>query len=135
MAGIGEAARRSGINIETIRYYEREGIIPAAPRTPGGRRDYSDGDIALLLFVKRCRDLGFPIADVRALLALRHASNAQCREVQQMSEHHLNGIRAKIAELRRLETSLTELIAECGKGRVECPALRELFTGAGEATQ
>lgn len=127
MIAIGEAARRSGIHIETIRYYEREGIVPAPDRTSGGRRAYTDADIGLLVFVKRCRDLGFPIADIRALQAVRHASDAQCGEVQTIALHHLQGVRERITDLKRLETSLASLVAECDDGRVECPALRELF--------
>lgn len=127
MIAIGEAARRSGIHIETIRYYEREGIVPAPGRTAGGRRVYTDADIGMLVFVKRCRDLGFPIADIRALQALRDASDEQCAEVQTIALHHLQGIRDRIANLTRLEASLASLVTECDDGRVECPALRGLF--------
>lgn len=127
MSTIGEAARRSGIHIETIRYYEREGIVPAPGRTAGGRRVYTDADIGLLIFIKRCRDLGFPIADIRALQALRDASDAQCGEVETIALHHLQGVRDRISDLKRLEASLAALVAECGDGRVECPALQELF--------
>lgn len=127
MSTIGEAARRSGIHIETIRYYEREGIVPAPGRTAGGRRVYSETDIGLLIFVKRCRDLGFPISDIRTLQALRDASDDQCGEVQTVALHHLQDVRERIEDLRRLEVSLASLVAECDSGRVECPALKELF--------
>lgn len=128
MTAIGEAARRSGVHIETIRYYEREGIVPAPGRTPGGRRFYTDTDIGLLIFVRRCRDLGFSITDIRALQSLRDASDAQCGEVETIAFHHLQGVRDRISDLKRLEASLASLVAECGDGRVECPALRELFS-------
>lgn len=127
MFAIGEAARRSGIHIETIRYYEREGIVPAPGRTAGGRRAYTETDIGLLIFVKRCRDLGFPISDIRALQALRDASDEQCDEVRTIAMHHLQDVRDRIADLQSLELSLASLVAECDGGRVECPALTELF--------
>lgn len=127
MFAIGEAARRSGIHIETIRYYEREGIVPAPVRTAGGRRAYTETDIGLLIFVKRCRDLGFPISDIRALQALRDASDEQCGEVRTIAMHHLQDVRDRIADLQSLELSLASLVAECDGGRVECPALTELF--------
>jgi MerR family mercuric resistance operon transcriptional regulator len=124
---IGEAARLSGINIETIRYYEREGIVPAPDRTAGGRRVYRTDQIQTLLFVKRCRDLGFPLSDVRAMLALRTADNDQCDEVRSISERHIANVRDKISDLQRLEQALVELVAECKEGRTDCPALKELF--------
>ena len=127
MATIGEAARRSGIHIETIRYYEREGIVPPPGRTAGGRRAYTERDIGLLVFVKRCRDLGFSISDILNLQALRDASDDQCREVKTIGLHHLQDVRDRIADLTRLEASLAALVAECNGGRVECSALRELF--------
>lgn len=127
MATIGDAARRSGIHIETIRYYEREGIVPPPGRTAGGQRSYTERDIGMLVFVKRCRDLGFPISDIRTLQGLRDASDDQCGEVETIARHHLQAIRDRIADLAQLEASLESLVAECKGGRVECPALKELF--------
>lgn len=129
MATIGEASRRSGINIETIRYYEREGIIPAPGRSASGRRVYSDDEIAVLAFVRRCRDMGFPLVDVRALMALRNAADDQCDDVRSIAERHIADVRRRIAELRRLEMALKSLVSECSKGRTACPALEELFAG------
>jgi MerR family transcriptional regulator, mercuric resistance operon regulatory protein len=128
MATIGAAARLSGINIETIRYYEREGIVPSPERSEGGRRVYTADQIEILLFVKRCRDLGFPLSDVKAMLALRTAMSDQCDEVRAISERHIANVRAKLEDLRRLEQALVELVAECRKGRTECPALKGLFS-------
>ena len=129
MATIGEAARRSGINIETIRFYEREGIVPEPVRSAGGRRVYTADGIERLVFVKRCRDLGFPLRDVRALLALRTAESDQCDDVRAISERHISDVRDKIRDLRRLERALVELVAECREGRADCPALTGLFSG------
>ncbi|HEX9789150.1 MAG TPA: MerR family DNA-binding protein [Kiloniellales bacterium] len=128
MAMIGEASLLSGINIETIRFYEREGIVPAPDRSSGGRRVYTADQIAILIFVKRCRDLGFPLADVRTLLALRTAADDHCDDVRLISERHIEDVRRRIADLRRLEKALVALVAECRKGRTDCPALRELFS-------
>jgi MerR family transcriptional regulator, mercuric resistance operon regulatory protein len=128
MATIGAAAHLSGINIETIRYYEREGIVPSPERSEGGRRVYTADQIEILLFVKRCRDLGFPLSDVRAMLALRTARSDQCDEVRSISERHIANVRAKLEDLQRLERALVELVAECRKGRTDCPALKGLFS-------
>lgn len=129
MATIGEAARRSGINIETIRFYEREGIVPAPGRSTGGRRVYATDDVDRLVFVKRCRDLGFSLRDVRALLALRCAESDQCDEVRTISKRHISDVRDKIRDLRRLERALVSLVSECQEGRADCPALKGLFSG------
>jgi len=129
MATIGEASRRSGINIETIRYYEREGVVPRPGRSASGRRVYTDDEVAVLAFVKRCRDMVFPLADVRVLLALRNATADQCDEVRVISQRHIADVRNRIAALRRLETALGALVSECRQGRTACPALQELFAG------
>lgn len=127
MYSIGEAARLTGINIETIRYYEREGIVPMPLRTDSGRRQYDDQKIVTLRFVKRCRELDFPIADIRALLMLSQGHNPVCLQVKKISETHLGSVRAKIKDLRQLEVALKELIKRCENDVAECPALRRLF--------
>jgi MerR family mercuric resistance operon transcriptional regulator len=127
MYPIGEAARRSGVAIETIRYYEREGVVPLPDRAASGRRLYDKAGIARLRFVKRCRDLGFSIEDVRALLALSKPDSKACSDVKRIGERHLHDVRDKIADLTRLEAALTELVAECEQGKRQCPVLRQLF--------
>ncbi len=127
MFTIGEAAKLTGINIETIRYYEREGIVPRPVRTASGRRQFDNQEIATLRFVKRCRDLGFPIVDIRALLALSQGENSVCEQVKEISQTHLGSVRAKIKDLRRLEHALKDLIESCDNNLDECPALRRLF--------
>lgn len=126
MQSIGSAARASGVGIETIRYYEREGVLPPAPRSGSGRRLYDAAAVSRLRFVKRCRDLGIPLADVRTLLALSDNRNA-CGDVKAIGEGHLAAVRAKIDDLRRLEGALVELIAPCDQRQTGCPALRALF--------
>lgn len=124
---IGEAARRSGVTIETIRYYEREGIVPVAERSANGRRCYDTKAVARLRFVKRCRDLGFSISEVKALMSLASDQSANCARVKRIGEDHLGDVRGKIADLKRLETALVELLSHCETGRTDCPMLKELF--------
>lgn len=128
MHPIGTAARMSGVHIETIRYYERGGLLPAAARSPSGRRLYDAEAIARLRFVRRCRDLGIPLGDVRTLLALAR-DRQSCGDVMVIGERQLAAVRARIAELRRLEEALTDLIEPCEPDRTDCPALRALFAG------
>lgn len=129
MHPIGEAARQSGVTIETIRYYERVALVPPPPRSTSGRRLYDGAGIARLRFVKRCRDLGFSIPEIRTLLALSEEPGKTCGDVKAIGEHHLREVRDKIADLVRLEEALAELIAECNRENVRCPALRRLFAG------
>ncbi len=126
MPSIGEAARRSGVPVETIRYYERAGIVPGPPRSESGRRVYDPTGIARLCLIKRCRDLGFSLADARALLALSENNNASCGDVKAIAEGHLDEVGRKIRVLRDLEAALAELVRECAEGNTACPALRAL---------
>lgn len=124
---IGKASALSGVGIETIRYYEREGITPQPDRTAGGRRDYDSGTVAKLRFVKRCRELGFSIADIKTLLKLSHSDDATCEEAGKIGQQNRALVREKIADLKRMERALDELVASCRKGRTDCPMLQELF--------
>lgn len=127
MQTIGEAAKLSGVNIETIRYYEREGIVPAADRSANGRRLYDAAAIARLRFIRRCRDLGFPISDVRALLDLSDNASKHCDDVRVISERHLLDVRERLADLHKLEAALSELVKACVEAQSECPTLKQLF--------
>ena len=124
---IGRASELSGVGIETIRYYEREGITPKPDRTAAGRRVYDTETIAQLRFVKRCRELGFSIADIKALLKLSHSDDETCEEAGAIGTNNLELVRKKISDLKRMEGALNELVASCRKGRKECPMLQELF--------
>ena len=129
MRPIGAASTMSGVNIETIRYYEREGIVPRAERTPAGRRLYGDADIARLRFVKRCRDLGFSVPDIRTLLELSAGNGAPCADVKALGERHLHGVRRKLDALGKLERALAELVRRCDAGRTDCPMLEKTPRG------
>src|ERR1700758_2442244 len=121
---IGELSRRSGVNVETIRYYERIGMQPAAARTAGGRRTYAETDLRIFAFIRRSRELGFSLDEIRALLRLGAPGTATCAEVKEIAAQHLQAIRAKIADLAKLEHVLGKTIARCSGTRApECPVL------------
>jgi MerR family transcriptional regulator, mercuric resistance operon regulatory protein len=121
---IGELSRLTGVNIETIRYYEKIKMLRPPPRTEGGRRIYGPAETRVLAFIRRGRELGFGLEDIRALLALGAPGKASCADVREIAAHHLDNIRAKIADLRKLERLLSKTIAQCSGNRVpDCPVL------------
>jgi MerR family mercuric resistance operon transcriptional regulator len=124
---IGRLAERTGVNLETIRYYERVGMLPAPPRTRGGHRVYGREHVMRLNFVRRSRELGFPLRDVRALLRLVDGGDNTCAQVRDLTERQLVEVRRKIADLGRLERVLADMVAACQGGTVpECPAIDAL---------
>ncbi|MGH7639219.1 MAG: heavy metal-responsive transcriptional regulator [Gemmatimonadaceae bacterium] len=125
---IGELAKRAGVNIETVRYYERRGILPRPARTPSGYRQYEPDALARLQFIRRARGLGFSLCDVQQLLALRRRPDAECEIVDQKAREKLARVREKIAELTAVERSLSRLASSCDARRPigECPILQEL---------
>ncbi len=127
MFTIGKASEQSGVNIETIRYYEREGIVPKPGRSAGGRRLYSSEEIAKLRFVRRCRDLGFPISIIQIFLSLTEKDDRSCGEVKNLAENHLVEVNAKIENLTRLREALLSLSANCDDGTAACPMLDALM--------
>ena len=126
MFAIGEASRQSGVGIEAIRFYEREGIIPRPERAANNRRQYSKADVGRLIFLKKCRDLGFPLADAKALLDLSEEHGAGCGTASQIAASHKQSIRKKISDLKRLERALDEVTANCSNGNWHCPMLLSL---------
>jgi MerR family mercuric resistance operon transcriptional regulator len=121
---IGELSKRSGVNIETIRYYERVKMLAPPPRTASGRRVYEVTDLRILVFVRRARELGFSLDEIRALLRLGGPEKAPCREVRAIAAHHLEDIRAKLSDLKKLERLLSKTVARClGKTAPDCPVL------------
>jgi MerR family mercuric resistance operon transcriptional regulator len=124
---IGELSKRSGVNVETIRYYERVKILPAPPRTAAGRRVYSTTDLRTLAFIRRSRELQFPLDAIRKLLRLGAPRIATCREVQKIAMFHLEDIRSKINTLAKLESLLAQTIARCSPAMPsDCPVLEIL---------
>ncbi len=125
---IGELSRRSGVNIETIRYYERIAMLPAPPRTANGRRVYGPAEARTLAFIRRSRELGFTLDEIRALLALS-ADDGQgaCGEVRKLAAGHLGDVRSKIADLRAMERVLADAVRRCDAGEVPgCPLIDAL---------
>lgn len=121
---IGEMSRQTGVNIETIRYYERVGVLPIARRTTSGRRLYGDRERRVLSFVRRGRELGFSLPEIRALLALGAPGDVSCAEVRTIASAHLAEVQAKIADLVRLERVLADAVARCTGDEVPvCPVL------------
>ena len=121
---IGKLSQLTGVNIETIRYYEKIRVLPVPSRTENGRRIYGPMERRILAFVRRSRELGFSLDEVRALLRLGGPEKASCREVREIAAHHLDDIRAKINDLRKLERLLTRTVAQCtGTTAPECPVL------------
>jgi MerR family transcriptional regulator, mercuric resistance operon regulatory protein len=123
---ISELARRSGVKLETIRYYERIGMLPGPPRTEHGYRIYGHEDVRTFTFVRRAREAGFTLADVRMLLKLREAGGASCAEVREMASEHLESVQAKIADLMRLSERLEHAIARCSGDKRHCPVIEML---------
>jgi MerR family mercuric resistance operon transcriptional regulator len=121
---IGELSKHSGVNIETIRYYERVEMLAPPPRTAGGRRVYDTTDLRILVFIRRSRELGFSLDEIRALLRLGGPDKASCREVREIAARHLEDIRAKLNDLKKLERLLSKTVARCsGKTAPDCPVL------------
>lgn len=122
-----ELARRTGCNLETIRYYEKTGMMPDPPRTASGYRVYDDAHISRLRFILRARELGFSIEQIRGLLDLVDGGTQTCAEVKERTEQHLADVRAKIADLKRIEKALAATAAQCsGEDIPECPVLEAL---------
>jgi MerR family mercuric resistance operon transcriptional regulator len=125
---IGELSRRTQCNIETIRYYERIALLPK-PRRLGGRyRRYDDKDIARLRFIRRARQLGFTLDDIRAFMQLDGADSREvCGKAQDLTRGHIAGIRAKIADLRTMERVLSNALCQCESGQQPgCPIIEVL---------
>ncbi|MFA5683058.1 MAG: helix-turn-helix domain-containing protein [Lysobacteraceae bacterium] len=124
---IGGAATASGSHVETIRYYERIGLLPVPPRTDGGYRDYSPAQVDRLRFIARGRALGFSLDEIRSLLRLAEAAELSCEEVDELARHHLAEIEQRIGELRRMAQALRRTIDSSQHGvRGECAILDAL---------
>lgn len=122
-----ELANRSGCNIETIRYYEKIGMLPDPPRTASGYRLYDEKHLARLRFILRARELGFPIEEIRGLLDLVDGGTQTCAEVKARTERHLEDVRTRIADLKRIERVLAQTAKQCSGDEVpECPVLEAL---------
>ncbi|MBB3763536.1 MerR family transcriptional regulator [Sphingomicrobium lutaoense] len=123
---IGKLSAQTGCKIETIRYYERVGLIAAPPRK-GTYRDYSPADVDTLRFIRRGRELGFSLDEIRTLLSLAPRQNIHCDEVQQIAKRQLASVQIKIADLGEMEKALTSMIEQCGEmSGGYCPVIQSL---------
>ena len=127
MIPIGDVSRHTGCAIETIRYYERIGLLPS-PERHGRYRRYATGDIKRLVFVRRARELGFTLDEVRALLQLSETDGiTACDEVREISAAHLADVRKRITDLRAMERVLSSAIRQCDAGQLPgCPLIEAL---------
>ena len=121
---IGKLAATAGVNLETVRYYERIGLMPKPARSRGGHRHYAHEHTRQLRFIRRARELGFGIQGIRALLALVDPGRRSCGDVRNIASAHLQSIRAKITDLVQLEGILKKTVAQCSGRRTPiCPVL------------
>jgi MerR family mercuric resistance operon transcriptional regulator len=125
---IGELSRRSGVNIETIRFYERINMMPHPPRTASGRRVYGEMEGRSLAFIRRARELGFSLDEIRTLLTLAAEGGHQaCVEVRDLAARHLADVRAKVADLKVMEGVLADAVDRCDQGEpTDCPLIDSL---------
>ncbi len=124
---IGKVAEQTGCHIETIRYYEKENLLPPPGRSAGGHRLYTSDLIERLVFIRRSRELGFSMQEIRELLSVVDGHHVSCERVKNLADTHLNDIRSKISDLRRMETTLRELSNQCSGDDVpECPIIEAL---------
>jgi MerR family mercuric resistance operon transcriptional regulator len=130
---IGEMARRTRCNIETIRYYEKIGMLAQPMRTEGRFRLYGTDDVRRLSFIRRSRELGFPLADVRAMLRLSDKQDQACADIRDVAIGHLAHVRLKIADLRAMEAALEILISRCATNEPSGCPLIETLASAGHA--
>jgi MerR family mercuric resistance operon transcriptional regulator len=129
---VGEVARQAAVNLQTIHYYERTGLLPRPPRTASNYRIYTDDAVQRVRFIKRAQELGFTLKEVKELLSLRAAPRSCCGDVRRQAETKLVDIEEKIGTLQAMRKALTKLIAECsGKGPVTaCPILEAMDSEA-----
>ncbi len=130
---IGQLAKNAGVNVETIRYYERRGLIPEPPRRESGYRQYGPDFVGRIRFIKHAQALGFSLNEIAELLALRIDSESSCHEVRRHAESKIVNIEGKIQTLKRMKQALVELVAGCNEhgSSGECPIL-EALEGKGE---
>ncbi len=126
---IGKLAQAAGVGVETIRYYQRRGLLSEPQRPPGGIRRYGSADIDRLTFVKSAQNLGFSLDEIIDLLRLE--DGAHCQEASVLAEHKLQSVRGKIKKLVRIESVLSDMVARCHeqKGDIACPLIASLHTG------
>ncbi len=125
---VGEVSKGAKVNIETLRYYERRGLVPKPPRSVSNYRLYPEETVRRIQFIKRAQELGFSLKEIKDLLSLRATVGARCAQVQKRATDKIQDIEQKIKTLRAMKKALSKLVAECsGQGPVtNCPILESL---------
>ncbi len=125
---IGKVARQAGVGVETVRFYERERLIEEPPRRPSGYRQYPPATVHRIRFIRRAKELGFTLKEIKELLSLRADPDSTCEDVRGRAEAKIADIQEKLRTLRRMKKALVELTAACGgRGPVtECPILEAM---------
>jgi len=133
---IGTAAKQTGLSIDTIRFYQKSGLLKPPPRTAGGYRVFSETEIAELQFIARAQDLGFSLAEIKELLSLRNENGRACPEVRDLIHRKLQNVREKIFALKQLESELARGLRSCDRALKRplapqrgCPVIEEIATG------
>ncbi len=129
---IGDAARRSGVKVPTIRYYESIGLLPATDRTNSGRRSFGTDELRRLAFIRHARELGFEIEDIRELLALSDEPQQSCERADEVSRRHLAKIDRRLRSLKRLRKELARMCSECRGGRIADCRVIEILADHGK---
>ncbi len=129
---IGQLSGQADCKVETIRYYERIGLLPEPTRSEGGYRIYSESHLQRLVFIRRSRELGFTIEEIRALLSLVEGQDFTCQDVRAITVAHVANIQQKIVDLKKLEKTLMTIASQCaGDATPECPIIDALFAKKG----
>jgi len=127
---IGGLSNQTGVQIETIRYYERESILPSPSRNKGGRRVYDESDVRLLNFIHKCRGFGFSLKEIVDLLELVDAGRFTCRQIHDRTLEQAKSVRNKIRQLKTMEKELLQMASQCSQGnKPKCPIIDSLFLG------
>jgi Hg(II)-responsive transcriptional regulator len=126
---IGQLAQEAGIGIDTVRYYERQGLLPPPQRRASGYRQYGAQDVSRLRFIRRAKDLGFTLQEIQDLLALSAAGHSDRAEVRALAQHRLTDIERRLRELEAMRSALANLVSHCtGHGPVDdCPIIENLL--------
>jgi len=124
----GALARGAGVNPETVRYYEQQGLLPEPPRSPGGHRVYNQEHLRRLSFIRRSRELGFSLMEIRELLSMVDGGHFTCKQIHDLTLAHLTEVRDRIADLQKMATALETMLAECEQSNTPaCPVVDALF--------
>ena len=127
----GELAKKAEVNRETIRFYEKKGLLSEPVRTDGGYRQYSQEDLERLIFIKNAKELGFALSEIKELLAIADGDIYKCSEVRQIAEGKLEHVNNQLNHLKKLKTTLTRLVTECQRAATikNCPIIESLSKG------